>query len=66
MDIDGKLVKIINDELGEKSADLFVQFFHGFPHEEQIRGAKGVLTLIVGPSRTDELLKEHVIVSNKL
>lgn len=58
-DIDHKLLKIINDELGDKSADLFSQFYSGFSYEDQLEGARGILNALVGPSRTTALLSSQ-------
>lgn len=60
MDVDEDLVKIIYDELGENTAELFVKFYRGFQKEEQIEGAREILGIIVGESRTNDLLKKIV------
>lgn len=56
MDIDEHLLKIVKNELGSSSADLFFEFYHGFSKREQIEGAREILGTIVGATRTKELL----------
>ncbi len=58
MNIDQELVKIVFEELGKKSADLFTNFFQGSPKEEQVKAVRNILSTIVGESRTTELLKK--------
>lgn len=58
MDVNKDLVKIILSELGKKTADLYVDFFDGFPEAEQVQGAREMLDQIVGQERTSELLKK--------
>lgn len=60
VEIDKDLVKIINDEMGKSSADLFVKFYHGFTLLEQVKGANQILSYVVGATRTKELLKDYL------
>ena len=57
MDADRDLVRIIHEELGENTANLFVKFYQGFRREEQVEGAREILVTIVGETRTKDLLK---------
>lgn len=56
MDTSDALIQIIYNELGGKTAKTFSNFYGADPIEEQIQGAKSILTTIVGPVRTGELL----------
>lgn len=58
MDIDSDLVDIMFKELGKNSADLFVEFYQGFPRSEQVDGARSILTATVGKPRTDDLFNQ--------
>lgn len=55
-DINPDIVRIISNELGQNSADLFITFYRGFSYEEQLSGAKELLTEIVGIGKTYQLL----------
>lgn len=57
-EINKDLVKIIGNELGQNTADLFVSFYDGFSLQEQVTGAKEILAVVVGNDRTNELLKK--------
>lgn len=61
MDIDQDLVKIIFSELGKNGADLFGEFYSGSPLKEQVEGARSILTIVIGNTRTETLLKKFTI-----
>lgn len=60
MDINADILRIIYNELGKNSADLFYDFYGDFPLSEQVQGASDLLRLVVGPSRTKDLLKAFI------
>lgn len=60
MDLTQELSKVIYKEMGQKSADLFSQFYHDFSEKEQVTGALSLLILVVGPERSNELLKNYI------
>lgn len=57
-----QIVEIISQEMGKKTADLFIDFYSDFSKEEQIEGAKELLCSVVGEKRTEDLLKNKNII----
>lgn len=58
MNANRRILEIIRTELGERSADLFDQFYFDFPLEDQLFGAEEVLTMTIGAEKTKQLLRK--------
>ena len=54
--IQERLVTIVYNNLGKKSADLYQQFYIGESPEEQLKGAEELLQDLIGRPKTSEQL----------
>lgn len=59
-DIHPDLLKIIYSELGQAALNTFVEFFTFTTFEEQLKGAKDLLSITVGEKRTKYLLRNYL------
>ncbi|QQG41819.1 MAG: hypothetical protein HYV90_00705 [Candidatus Woesebacteria bacterium] len=55
-----KILEIVYRELGESVGKVFMDFYNGFPINEQYTGAVELLSKTLGPEAAKELLKDVI------
>jgi hypothetical protein len=56
--INKELISVISEELGQNSADVFMSFYSANSFEDQLSGARDILSLTIGEDRTTKLLSK--------